>query len=287
MSWLFSRVLVEEYSQASSLDGAQSALWSETPTPQASWSRAKTMGACLLSRSGMTSARLMGDHGKAALTSYLEAFPARTSPAQAREQGSTEPDQASGPKWRESFARWDPDSSSWKTRPSSLGGGSTVYSGTWPRWGMMRDGGCWARATQAPPTGEIESGSWPTPREQSSRRKCISRTPRNKCNLEEVVGERAPGAPLGYLNPPWVEWLMGWPIGWTALEPLATDKSPPAPPSPGEPSRLWPTPTTTDGSDGISMNDPERWRKRHAQKAAQGINLQYPLRIAVQDDPFP
>jgi DNA (cytosine-5)-methyltransferase 1 len=28
----------------------------------------------------------------------------------------------------------------------------------------------------------------------------------------------------GLLNPPWVEWLMAWPIGWTALLPLETDK---------------------------------------------------------------
>jgi len=28
----------------------------------------------------------------------------------------------------------------------------------------------------------------------------------------------------GALNPTWVEWLMGWPLGWTDLEPLATDK---------------------------------------------------------------
>jgi hypothetical protein len=28
----------------------------------------------------------------------------------------------------------------------------------------------------------------------------------------------------GSLNPPWVEWLMGWPIEWTDLRPLATDK---------------------------------------------------------------
>lgn len=26
----------------------------------------------------------------------------------------------------------------------------------------------------------------------------------------------------GQLNPEWVEWLMGWPIGWTAFEPLGT-----------------------------------------------------------------
>jgi len=29
----------------------------------------------------------------------------------------------------------------------------------------------------------------------------------------------------GHLNPTWVEWLMGWPLGWTDLKPLATDKS--------------------------------------------------------------
>ena len=28
----------------------------------------------------------------------------------------------------------------------------------------------------------------------------------------------------GRLNPAWVEWLMGWPIGWTDLGPLATDR---------------------------------------------------------------
>ena len=28
----------------------------------------------------------------------------------------------------------------------------------------------------------------------------------------------------GQLNPSWVEWLMGWPIGWTDLKPLVTDK---------------------------------------------------------------
>jgi len=28
----------------------------------------------------------------------------------------------------------------------------------------------------------------------------------------------------GKLNPNWVDWLMGWPIGWTGLEPLAMDR---------------------------------------------------------------
>jgi len=29
----------------------------------------------------------------------------------------------------------------------------------------------------------------------------------------------------GQLNPEWVEWLMGWPLGWTDLKPLEMDKS--------------------------------------------------------------
>ena len=29
----------------------------------------------------------------------------------------------------------------------------------------------------------------------------------------------------GQLNPTWVEWLMGWPLGWTELKPLEMDKS--------------------------------------------------------------
>ena len=29
----------------------------------------------------------------------------------------------------------------------------------------------------------------------------------------------------GTLNPAWVEWLMGWPLGWTDLKPLVMDKS--------------------------------------------------------------
>ena len=28
----------------------------------------------------------------------------------------------------------------------------------------------------------------------------------------------------GQLNPNWVEWLIGWPIGWTDLKPLAMGK---------------------------------------------------------------
>jgi hypothetical protein len=38
----------------------------------------------------------------------------------------------------------------------------------------------------------------------------------------------------GQLNPMWVEWLMGWPLGWTDLKPLETGKSPSVPQQLGE-----------------------------------------------------
>jgi DNA (cytosine-5)-methyltransferase 1 len=56
---------------------------------------------------------------------------------------------------------------------------------------------------------------WPTPRSFMHK---DSTTDRGKFNLGEKVG--------GKLNPTWVEWLMGWPLEWTDLKPLETDKSP-------------------------------------------------------------
>jgi DNA (cytosine-5)-methyltransferase 1 len=68
---------------------------------------------------------------------------------------------------------------------------------------------------------------WPTPVCQDSRH-AISRhlEPENsywKSNLGEVVMSMETEN-TGRLNPMWVEWLMGWPIGWTDLKPLEMDK---------------------------------------------------------------
>jgi DNA (cytosine-5)-methyltransferase 1 len=38
------------------------------------------------------------------------------------------------------------------------------------------------------------------------------------------VRKEMPEFASGQLNPTWVEWLMGWPLEWTDLKPLATDK---------------------------------------------------------------
>lgn len=65
--------------------------------------------------------------------------------------------------------------------------------------------------------------TWPTPKCQDSRAALWNR---GKSNLGEVVhgGVETPPTKTARLNPAWVEWLMGWPIGWTDLKPLEMDK---------------------------------------------------------------
>lgn len=38
--------------------------------------------------------------------------------------------------------------------------------------------------------------------------------------LPNAVAHGDKPEPSGSLNPTWVEWLMGWPIGWTSMEPI-------------------------------------------------------------------
>lgn len=111
-----------------------------------------------------------------------------------------------GAKWPESFARFDQDSSLWKTSQLSLFGGLAKFSETWPAWGMTRNGSAYRLAPLVPLTYELESGFLPTPvASEAGHRK----TP--YCQG---------GKPLGYViggqpSPVWTEWLMGFPTGWT------------------------------------------------------------------------
>ena len=58
---------------------------------------------------------------------------------------------------------------------------------------------------------------WPTPTAHMAKEtNAPSEALRNEPSLTSLVG--------GSLNPMWVEWLMGWPLGWTDLKPLGTDK---------------------------------------------------------------
>jgi len=66
-------------------------------------------------------------------------------------------------------------------------------------------------ANDCKPAGRVEVMEY----RQESRRTTVQR-------LRAAVTE--PEDLGGTLNPDWCEWFMGWPIGWTASEPLGTDK---------------------------------------------------------------
>ena len=262
MSWLFSQVLVEEYSGDISSDGEQSVQLSGNPTQQAYLSPDKMTEYSRLSRFGMMFKPLTEDRGEALLMSYLAAFRAKTSLPQEKEQGLTESDQECGEKWRGSFTKYDPDSSSWKTHQCSLLGDLDEFSGTWPQWGLMRDGECWEQQMSAHRTSETESGLWPTPcatdykgsgktgelrdrldyavergatkskvykfptpnaSDHIQRKTSASWAAQGRVNYV-LSNPEITGVNGGKLNPTWVEWLMGWPLGWTDLKPLEMDK---------------------------------------------------------------
>jgi hypothetical protein len=96
------------------------------------------------------------------LTFSPEDSPASPSPTPAR--GKRKRTTAgSGPSSPVPFARYDPDSSSWRTCPDSEDEDSTPYSATLPRSGMMRNGIAYQLPPLARPTDAIGSGLWPTP----------------------------------------------------------------------------------------------------------------------------
>lgn len=284
MSWLFSRALVEAFSEGCSKDGELCAQLNVMPTAHPFWRNDKPMDASRLSRFGLTLRLLTADRGEELLMWFLADFPARTSALRDQEMDSMVSDQGSGERWRGSFARYDHASSSWKTAQCSLLGDSDEFSETWPRSGSMRNGECFQQPTLAPTTcardsgllptsGAIDTGSrfnrsasegaslrptlgamarfdlWPTPtaslgtnggrvtpqksREGGTLIEAVSnRTRWRSHNTVDAKGGTRNGQGQvqlchqagGALNPLWVEWLMGWPIGWTALQPLEMGK---------------------------------------------------------------
>jgi hypothetical protein len=155
----------------------------------------------------------------------------------------------------ESLANYDRATSSWKTSQRSLFEEWAEFSATWPQSGMMLNGTCYRRpplvhgisdagfsllplnliptpvrydATPGGPNNHYKGlgnlakhGTIPTPT-CSDAKTHGSDTVRFQ-SLDVFVRERTSATEAGgQLNPTWVEWLMGFPIGWTELPPSET-----------------------------------------------------------------
>ncbi len=148
----------------------------------------------------------------------------------ARDKDLTVNGAAFGPTPPGSFASYDRRSRCWKMSQLSLFEGLIESQETWPRSGMVASGIAFPLPTLAHPILETESLSWPTPTTrdykdspgmatQSGARSRLDQLPR-------VVFHRE-GTPKGggHVSPSWIEWLMGYPPGWSELEPSETPSS--------------------------------------------------------------
>ena len=265
MSFIYSLALVEESWPANNLGTDASVPLSGSPTLKPSLWHDKTMAVSRLSRFGMTCKPLTDGHGAALLTLWLAASRARTYPSPAKARALMAPSQECGATWRGSLARFDPSTFSWRTAQPSLLEDLGESSVIWPRSGMTAGGQCWALPMLGRRIKGTDSGlwptitvygnynrkgasatsgdglitalrTWPTPIRRDSRTVRGGARMKNSIGSEPLITQVAESERRtdGRLNPMWVEWLMGWPLGWTDLKPLATDKFQPAQPPLGE-----------------------------------------------------
>jgi hypothetical protein len=184
VSWLFSQALVAESLGENCLDGKPSVQSKSTVTAPVYYVGDKTKEFSRLSRFGMTLQPLTADRGEALLTSFREAFLAKTFQQPEEEQALPENVRDSGVRWHELSVKYDQDLSSWRTHRCLFQEVLEESSLTLPRWGLMRNGELSERTTPEHLTSETESGCWPTPSannyEQTDVEKLLERRERIK-----------------------------------------------------------------------------------------------------------
>lgn len=100
--------------------------------------------------------------------------------------------------------------------PTVLNGGRSLPNGSVIRGGMSLTAYKNGKKYQVDLSQAVKRGLWATPaaRDWRSGKASESTYQRNSRPLSEQVGRLENG---GALNPEWVEWLMGFPTGWTDL----------------------------------------------------------------------
>ena len=154
-------------------------------------------------------------------------FPCQDISAAGGGLASKEKEAECGDKWQGSFTKYDPNSCSWKTHQCLLVGDLDEFSETWPQWGLMQDGECWEQIPLDLPTTEPEFGWLPTPIATDWKGGCSAiRKDKGKPRTDSIRMYIKTKFDITYPHPNFLEALMDWPLGWTELKPLVTDKFP-------------------------------------------------------------
>ena len=217
MSWHYLLEVEGESLQDICLGGEQCVPLKSKATHAEFYCNGKLMDSYLDSLCGTILEPLTENPGEEKSTSSAVDFLVKTSLQQEKELELMESDQGFGKKCFASFAKWDPISYSWKTAQISLLGDLELFLETWPQWGSMQNGECLEQVMLGPSTRETESGLWPTPTTPTGGGNVGGSGAYRNAILK---GTHIPRS----INPNLYEWLMGWPQGWTALEPLVMDK---------------------------------------------------------------
>lgn len=155
------------------------------------------------------------------LTSCAAVSPAKISHTQERGRVLSGSVVDSGGNLCEPFAWYDQATQSWKMLQLSSNGEWEAFLETWPKAGMMRNGIAYRRAQSAQSTKENGSFSLPTIVATEGRGSCRNRYIGSQHFRGSKMSEglrTCESDPL-YTHPRFAEMMMGYPIGWTDLEP--------------------------------------------------------------------
>ena len=170
-----------------------------------------------------------------ALTLSAGGSRARISASRGSRLGLTEIEAASGRRSCDLLATYDPNTSSWRTsqiclvaQASNQADGSAAFSQTWPRSGLMRNGSAFRRPPLVDISLATEFGSLPrVPRPVACDGKGAGRLRWGRINGGGMNLRDWCAWQLSMAYPPvhLGEYLMGFPIDWTALPQSATPSS--------------------------------------------------------------
>jgi hypothetical protein len=151
-------------------------------------------------------------------------FPCQDISSAGRRAGSQkEPGAACGLNTDESSVNYDPKSLSWRTSQLCLNGEWAELSETWPTWGMTRNGRLYQLAYSVPHIAASACGLLPTPNRMDFKGGCSKMKHKDSYLKYRLHGTglaaHSRTGKSSWPNPRFVEWLMGFPIGWLNLLP--------------------------------------------------------------------